>query len=60
MRLSVFVAALGWASVFVESWLWLLGAVKIDGLRIGLYVLFWLLALLGGIWAVGSERKAPG
>jgi len=59
MRLSVFVSSLGWASVFAESWLWLLGEVQMDGLRISLYVLFWLLALLGGLWAVGSERKTP-
>ena len=57
MKLSWFVAALAWASIFAETWLWLLGAVPVDGLHVGFYVMFWFLALAGG--AVGMERISP-
>ena len=59
MKLSVFVSALGWASVFAETWLWLMGSITMDGLRIGLYILFWVLALLGGILAWEPGKRMP-
>ena len=57
MRLSWFVAVLAWASIFVETWLWLLGSIPIDWLHWGFYLLFWFLALAGG--AAGLDRISP-
>jgi hypothetical protein len=51
----LFVSSLGWASVFCESWLWLLGKIEMDGPRIGLYVLFWVLAIFGGLQSMGKR-----
>lgn len=59
MKLSVFVSALGWTSVFCMTWLWLLGAVKMDGLHIGLYVLFWFLAIIAGTMSMERRIEKP-
>lgn len=64
MKLSVFVSALGWASVFCASWLWLLGRLEMRGAAVGLYVMFWLLALGAGVISLsgrpGVGKKKPG
>jgi len=57
MKLSTFVASLAWTSIFIETWLWLLGSVYMDGLRSTLYVLFWILALLSGAWSLSYRQK---
>lgn len=64
MKLSVFVSALGWASVFCASWLWLLGRLEMRGTAVGLYVTFWVLALGAGIISLSGRavggKKNPG
>lgn len=64
MKLSTFVSALGWASAFCASWLWLLGEIEMRGAAVGLYVLFWFLAIMGGLGSLSgrsdSGKKKPG
>lgn len=57
MKLSVWVSALGWASLICLSWLWILGVVKMTGVQVGIYVLFFLLALGGGVVSLGGRIK---
>jgi len=59
MKLSVFVAALAWSSVFAETWLWLLGTLQMSGSRIVLYIMFWFLALLSGLWSLERVGIKP-
>lgn len=58
MKLSTFISSLGWASIFCLTWLWLLGSVKIDWLHIGFYIMFWVVAIIAGLWSE-VERREP-
>lgn len=56
MRLSVFVSALGWASIFALTWLWALGKIRMDWLHIALYTLFWVIAIFAGLWSMNDMK----
>lgn len=59
MRLSVFVSSLGWASIFAHTWLWSLGKIRMDGLHIVLFILFWVIAILAGLWSMNDLKPKP-
>lgn len=55
MKLTVFVSALAWASIFVQSWLWILRSIMVDASTVGFYALFWILAIGGGLMSLNRK-----
>lgn len=56
IRPSVLLASASWGSVFTEGWLLLTGVITASGLAWGLFILFFLVALIAS--AVASDRKS--
>lgn len=54
---SQVLAAVAWASVFVEAWLLLTRHVPADGLAWGFWVFFLVIAVLASLISAG--RRAP-
>lgn len=57
MRLSTFVSALSWASVFALSWAMILQKTPANGLTLGLFGFFTLVGTLAGIWSMQPPRS---
>ena len=60
MKLSAFVSALAWVSLFGMSWLLMLGRIDFETTW-WFFVMFWVIAMAGGAISMVNvnERKPP-
>ncbi|MCZ2149184.1 MAG: hypothetical protein LC126_15590 [Bryobacterales bacterium] len=57
MNISTMVCALGWGSVFVLWWAWLMGALEVGTLSICAMVFFVLMGAGGGVMMLSKPTK---
>jgi hypothetical protein len=57
MNISTMVCALGWGSVFVLWWAWLMGALEVGTLSICAMVFFVLMGAGGGAMMLSKPTK---